>query len=162
LAQYPELLFFESKFTVIFLRKTSFHFAKPIHIETPETYQPVSIVDTLPGTDTSLKVFEIVEVEASFAGGETAWRSYLQQNLNPLVPIRNKDPVGIYTVYIQFIVSKEGKVSDIKALTNHGYGMEKEVMRILRKAPKWMPALQEGKPVNAYRKQPVTFQVSKE
>ena len=137
-------------------------FAKPIHIVTSKTYQPVSIVDTLPDTDTRLKIFEIVEVEASFAGGETAWRSYLQENLNPLVPVRKKAPVGIYTVYIQFVVSKEGKVSDIKALTNHGYGMEKEVMRILRKAPNWTPALQKGKPVNAYRKQPVTFQVSKE
>ena len=137
-------------------------FSKPVHTVTALAYWPVSIQDTLPGTDTSLKVFEIVEIEASFAGGETAWRSYLEQNLNPMVPIKKKAPVGIYTVYIQFIVSKEGKVSDIKPLTNHGYGMEKEVMRILKKAPNWKPALQKGKPVNAYRKQPVTFQVSKE
>lgn len=137
-------------------------FAKPTNPATPIPYQPHSVQDTLPATDTSLKVFERVEIEASFEGGETAWRSYLEQNLNPLVPIRKKAPVGIYTVYIQFIVSKDGKVSDIKALTNNGYGMEKEVMRILKKAPKWKPALQKGKPVNAFRKQPVTFQVSKE
>ncbi len=136
-------------------------FSKPIQTVTTLAYQPV-LQDTLPESDTSLKIFEKVEIEASFAGGEPAWRSYLEQNLNPMVPVRKKAPVGIYTVYIQFVVSKEGKVSDIKPLTSHGYGMEKEVIRILKKAPKWIPAMQKGRPVNAYRKQPVTFQISKE
>jgi len=38
--------------------------------------------------------------------------------------------------------------------------MEKEVMRIIKKGPKWQPAMQDGKPLNAYRRQPVTFMVS--
>lgn len=37
--------------------------------------------------------------------------------------------------------------------------MEEEVTRILKKSGKWNPAIQNGKQVNAYRKQPVTFQV---
>ena len=40
--------------------------------------------------------------------------------------------------------------------------MESEVMRIIRKSPKWAPALQNGRTVNAYRKQPVTFQIEEE
>ncbi len=35
--------------------------------------------------------------------------------------------------------------------------MEAEVVRMLKKSPKWSPAIQNGKPVKAYRKQPVTF-----
>jgi hypothetical protein len=37
--------------------------------------------------------------------------------------------------------------------------MEEEVVRILKKSPKWSPAIQNGKPVKAYRRQPVTFMI---
>src|SRR5260221_6987880 len=116
--------------------------------------------DTLPDND--LKIFEKVEVEASFSGGETAWKEFLQNNLKSNVPAKHKAPAGAYTVIIQFVVDKEGNVSGIKALTNHSYGMEKEVMRIVKKSPKWTPAYQNNRPVKAYRKQPVTFVVSNE
>jgi len=102
-------------------------------------------------------VFEKVDVEATFSGGERAWRKYLEQNLNPNVPAENGAPVGIYTVIVQFIVDKTGTVSDIKALTNFGYGMEQEVIRIMKKSPMWTPASQNAKTVKAYRKQPVIF-----
>jgi protein TonB len=119
--------------------------------------------DTVPAVDTTeRKIYEVVEVEAYFPGGEQSWRSYLEQNLNPMVPITNKAPAGMYTVYVQFVVDLDGKVSAIRALTKHGYGMEAEVMRILRKSPPWVPAVQHGKKVRAYRKQPVTFQVEEE
>ena len=68
-------------------------------------------------------------------------------------------PEGTYTVYVQFVVSKDGSISDVKALTNHGYGMEAEAMRVIKKGPKWVPAVQNGRQVNAYRKQPITFVV---
>jgi Gram-negative bacterial TonB protein C-terminal len=120
--------------------------------------------DTVPEKDSSSegKIYEKVEEEAYFAGGESAWRSYLEQNLNPMVPVDRGAKAGTYTVYIQFIVDIDGKVSAIKPLTQHGFGMEGEVMRILRKSPNWVPAVQAGKKVRAYRKQPVTFQIVEE
>lgn len=107
-------------------------------------------------------IFEKVETEAAFPGGEAAWRVYLEKNLNPAVPVNNGAKAGTYTVWIQFVVDKNGKVSDIKALSNHGYGMEAEVMRIIRKSPAWKPAMQFGRSVKAYRKQPVTFSIEEE
>lgn len=104
-------------------------------------------------------VFRKVEIEASFSGGDRAWRSYLERSLNASVPVDNKAPEGTYTVIVQFIVDKDGTISDIKALTNLGYGMEQEVIKVISKGPKWTPALQDGKPVKAYRRQPVTFAV---
>ena len=103
------------------------------------------------------KVYEKVDVEATFSGGERAWRKYLEQNLNPNVPVENSAPVGIYTVIVQFIVDKSGAVSEIKTLTNFGYGMEQEVIRIMKQSPMWTPANQNNRTVKAYRKQPVTF-----
>jgi periplasmic protein TonB len=106
------------------------------------------------------KIFEKVEIEAKFKGGEAAWRKYLERNLNPSVGPDNGAPVGTYTVIVQFVVSRDGSISDVRALTNHGYGMEAEAVKVIKKGPNWEPAIQNGRPVNAYRKQPITFQVT--
>ena len=105
------------------------------------------------------KVFDIVEIEAKFPGGDDAWKKYLTRTLNAATPVDNGAPAGTYTVVVQFVVSKDGSISDVKAMTNHGYGMEKEVIRVIQRGPKWIPAFQDGRHVKAYRKQPVTFMV---
>ena len=112
--------------------------------------------------DDDNKIFEKVEVEASFKGGEGAWRKYLERNLNASTPVDNGAPEGNYTVVVQFIVDKEGNISDVKANTNHGYGMEEEAVKVIRRGPPWVPAVQNGRNVKAYRKQPITFQVAAE
>lgn len=112
--------------------------------------------------DDENKVFEKVEVEAQFKGGEREWRRYLEKNLNADVPIENNAPEGSYTVVVQFIVDKEGKISDVRATTNHGHGMEEEAIKVIRKGPDWVPAIQNGRQVKAYRKQPITFIVSEQ
>ena len=117
-----------------------------------QTDPPSPPIDTTEGS-----VFEKVDVEATFPGGETAWRKYLEKNLNPNAPVENGAPVGIYTVIVQFIVDKTGAISDIKTLTNFGYGMEQEVLRIMKNSPMWTPAKQNSRTVKAYRKQPITF-----
>jgi antitoxin component YwqK of YwqJK toxin-antitoxin module len=102
------------------------------------------------------------EQEANFPGGASEWLRFLQKNLKANVPVKNRAPEGYYTVMIQFVVNKEGQITDIKPLTKLGFGMEDEVIRLLKKSPKWVPAFQFGRTVNAYRKQPVTFAVTKE
>jgi protein TonB len=98
-----------------------------------------------------------VEIETSFNGN---WTRFLERNLNPNVPVDNGAPEGKYTVLIQFVIDQEGKISDIKAMTNMGYGMEQEAIRVLKKADKWNPAIQNGKQVKTYRRQPITFLIN--
>jgi periplasmic protein TonB len=105
------------------------------------------------------EIYRTVEIDAEYKGN---WHTFLERNLNGNVPTDNNAPPGTYTIVIQFVVDKEGNVSDLKALTNHGYGMEQECIRALKKASKWEPAIQNGYPVKAYRKQPITFQVMEE
>lgn len=52
------------------------------------------------------KMFQKVEVEAYYPGGDAAWRQYLQKNLKPGVPVQNNAPSGKYTVWVQFIVQQ--------------------------------------------------------
>ena len=110
----------------------------------------------------SLVIFEKVEIEASFPGGEDAWRKYVENNVNSIVPVEYGAPAGVYTVVVQFVVDKNGNISDVRPLTRHGFGMEAEVIRVIRRGPKWVPAMQDGRYVKAYRKQPVTFSISEE
>lgn len=108
------------------------------------------------------KIFDKVEIEASFPGGDSKWRQYLERNANGQVATDNGAPEGTYTTLVQFVVDKEGNISDVRALTNHGYGMEEEAIRVIKKGPKWTPAVQNGRQVKAYRKQPITFRVESE
>ncbi len=111
-------------------------------------------------TDSSNKIYtENLGTEASFPGGLNKWTNFLKRNLRTLEPVENGAPGGIYNVIVEFVVSKDGKISDIKALTNYGYGMEKEVIRLIKISRKWIPATIDGKPVNAIRRQPVTFAI---
>jgi protein TonB len=78
------------------------------------------------------------------------------------VPVDSGANAGTYTVIAQFIVHKDGSISDLKTLTNHGHGMEDEVLRVMKKSPSWIPAVQNGCNVTAYRKQPITFVIADE
>lgn len=98
-------------------------------------------------------------VDASFPGGTEAWRRFLERNLDGDVPIRNGARSGQATAVVQFVVSTDGSISDIKALTNHGFGIEEEAIRVIKRSGKWIPATQYGRPVKAYRKQPITFSI---
>jgi periplasmic protein TonB len=111
-------------------------------------------------TDTLNKVFSIVQQDAEFPGGIPAWIDYIQNNLKIKVPIKKGAPKGIYNVVVLFIVSRDGSISNIMPQTNFGYGMEEEVVRVIKNGPKWKPAVMDGKKVNAYRRQPITFQIT--
>lgn len=101
--------------------------------------------------------FQKVESEASFPGGDPAWKIFLIKNLRANIPADNGAPVGKYTVIVLFVVGSDGTVSNIKAITHLGYGMEDEAKRIIEMSGNWKPAEQNGRTVNAYRKQPITF-----
>ena len=117
-------------------------------------------VSSIPLSDnTDNQIFTRVEKEAEFPGGLAGWSTYLQGHLKANVPVKNNAPAGTYTVIIKFIVRKDGTINDVEADTNQGFGMEEEVMRVIKKGPKWIPGVQNGVTVNSYRRQPVTFVV---
>ena len=100
-----------------------------------------------------------VEVEAGFPGGEDAWRDYLRKTLNGNTPIDYGAGGGKYTVIVKFVVSKDGSLSNIQCENDPGFGMCEEAVRVIKKTRNWVPALQNGHYVNAYRRQPIVFVV---
>lgn len=99
-------------------------------------------------------IFTKVEKEAEYEGN---WLRFLEKNLNGNVAGESGAPAGTYTVIIQFVVDVDGSLSNIVALSDKGYGLEQEAIRVLKQSKKWKPAIQNGRQVKAYRTQPITF-----
>lgn len=98
-------------------------------------------------------VLRKVEVEARFNGD---WRQFLERNLvYPEEAIENEKG-GI--VKVQFIVDKDGDISDITALNDPGYSMAEEAIRIIKRSH-WIPAEQNGRRVNYIHVQTIIFQL---
>lgn len=100
--------------------------------------------------------------EAKFPGGIYGWKAYMESKLDPLVATRSNAPIGVYTVKIQFIVDKEGNITNVKALEvpEACKPCGEEAVKIIKKAPKWEPAYQYGKPVLYQGIQYLSWQVS--
>ena len=109
------------------------------------------------------KIFTKVDVEAAFQGGDVGWRKYLQQNLEvDKITKKIKIPRGEkelrQTVIVKFIVSMDGTISDVAAESNDiNAACIAEAIRVIKTSPKWIPAKQNGRSVNAYRRQPISF-----
>jgi protein TonB len=105
-------------------------------------------------------LYSPIETDAEFPGGARKWAEYLKKNINPEIPILNKAPKGVYAVDVMFRIGKDGSITSITPTTQHGYGMEEEFVRVIKESPVWKPAMQNGKPVNAYRKQSIKFRAN--
>jgi protein TonB len=108
------------------------------------------------------KVFTVVQIPAEFPGGLPAWTKYLTRNLNSDIPVQNGAPPGKYTVFVTFIVAKDGAISEVQAENDPGYGTKAEAVRVIQKGPSWKPAVQNGRNVIYRHKQGITFVVSEE
>lgn len=104
-------------------------------------------------------IFITAEIPAQFPGGFDAWKRYLERNLNAGLPAENGAQAGKYTVVVSFVVDKEGNISDVKAENAPGFGTEAEAIKIIKKGPKWLPAIQNGRKVAYRARQQVTFLV---
>lgn len=100
-------------------------------------------------------VFYKVEIDATFPGGADAWAKYVSRAISRELDEFTDTDFGTCTV--QFIVDKNGNVSDVNAINMQGTKLAQVAVNSIRKGPKWIPAIQNGTNVNAVRLQPVTL-----
>jgi len=114
-----------------------------VKTELPDTVKKIK--DTITHKD---------EREAFMKSGGKGWISYLQKNLNPAVAILSKKGGE---VRVSFAIDTSGNVVDVFMKKSVEYVLDEEAIRVIRNAPPWVPAFQNGKPIKAYRLQPLTF-----
>lgn len=97
---------------------------------------------------------------AEFKGGIKGWTYYLEKNLVTPERLKNLSKKSSkYTVVVSFIVDKTGDVSNIRIEKSCEWSADNEILRILKKSPKWIPATIKNAPVVYRHKQSITFVV---
>ena len=104
------------------------------------------------------KVFDVVEQMPSFPGGNAALLNYLGQNIKyPVIAEEN----GIQgRVIVQFVVGKDGHISDVRVAKSVDPSLDKEAVRVVKGMPRWIPGKQNGQAVTVRYTLPVTFRLN--
>jgi protein TonB len=105
------------------------------------------------------KTFTKVEIESEYPGGAAAWQRYLIKTLRYPQEAQDNEVQG--TVVVQFIVDKAGMVSDVEAVSGPKE-LRDEAVRVIKKSGQWTPAVQNGRQVKSYKKQPIQFRLETE
>ncbi|MGM9713824.1 MAG: energy transducer TonB [Prevotella sp.] len=103
------------------------------------------------------KVFDVVEQMPSFPGGPSALMAYLSSHVKyPAVAEEN----GIQgRVTVQFVVEKDGSVTDVKTMKSVDPSLDREAERVVKSMPKWIPGKQNGSAVRVKYFVPVVFRL---
>ncbi|OCX53774.1 energy transducer TonB [Mucilaginibacter sp. PPCGB 2223] len=123
-------------------------------IDLDEKHGNSEVRNVVEATDSD-EPFKAVEINPEYPGGEAAFGKFLQKNIHyPSIAKEN----GIQgKAYIQFIVERDGSLTDIKSLRDPGSGLGEEAIRVLKMSPHWKPGIQNGKPVRVQYTIPVNF-----
>ena len=103
--------------------------------------------------------FITAETMPSFQGGDlNTFRKWVQENLRfPQIALEN----GISgRVTLQFVIERDGRLTNIKVLQSPDRSLSEEATRVLNKSPKWSPGKQRNKPVRVSYTLPVDFRMS--
>lgn len=128
--------------------------------KTDETVYEFSTKDI---TDIKIKkvdndsIYQIVEVMPEFPGGTEKFMEYLSGNIKYPEEAKEKGISG--RVFIQFVVEKDGSVSNVKVAKGIGKECDDEAVRVVKAMPKWKPGLMKGKPVRVNYMLPVNFKL---
>ncbi len=118
-----------------------------------EATPPAKPVET-PKPVNDNNVYNSVDELPSFPGGISQW---LSQNLQ-YPPIAQEN--GIQgTVVVQFVVEKNGSLSDVKVIRSKDPSLDNEALRVVRNMPKWKPGKLNGSPVRVSFTLPITFKL---
>lgn len=103
------------------------------------------------------KVFDIVEQQPLFPGGPAALMKYLSENTKYPVVAQENGVQGRVTV--QFVVEKDGSISDVHVLKGVDPSLDKEAVRVVKSMPRWTPGKQNGITVRVNYRVPVLFRL---
>ena len=115
------------------------------------------VTETVKPKEEENKIFTIVEQMPSFPGGDAALMQYLAKNIKyPAVA----EDMGIQgRVICQFVIERDGSVSDVRIARGVDPSLDKEAMRVVSAMPKWIPGRQNGQFVRVKYSLPVNFRL---
>ena len=101
------------------------------------------------------EIFTIVETAPEPLGGYEAFHRFIAESLTYPRAAARMNVSG--KVFVQFVVEKDGSITDIEVVKGIGAGCDEEAVRVLSIAPKWSPGKQRGVPVRVIKIIPIHF-----
>lgn len=115
------------------------------------------IFTAAPEEEEADEIFTIVEDQPTPTGGMQAFYKYVSDNLKYPAQARRMGIEG--KVFVQFVVDRDGSLSEVQAIRGIGAGCDEEAVRVIQGAPKWNPGKQRGRPVRVRMILPITFKL---
>ena len=99
--------------------------------------------------------FEQLEVKPEYPNGNEGLGKYLSENIKyPKKALKN----GVSgKVFVQFVIDKTGKVTNVVAVRGVEKSLDKEAVRVIKSMPKWKPGMKDGQPVKVKYTIPINF-----
>lgn len=117
-----------------------------------EEYRPIDIVEEVVEETPPVR---FAEEMPEFSGGQEAMYAWLHNELQYPEVARTNGIQGV--VLVEFVVERDGSISNVKALAPLYPDCDQEAIRVIRKMPKWKPGKSMGKPVRCFFQIPVRF-----
>ncbi|WP_245189326.1 TonB family protein [Lunatimonas salinarum] len=135
-----------------------FNYAKPNHqaasfFPKPNTPMRLPVHNEIADGE----VYEVVESMPVPAGGMEGWNNYVSENLK--YPERAMLGNVQGTVYVVFVVDREGNVTNPEILRGIGAGCDEEALRLVQNSPRWTPGIQSGQLANVQIRIPIRFKL---
>lgn len=119
-----------------------------------ETRTDVSKTTSDKATDDD-EIFTMVDQQPEYPGGVNAMMKFLSDNLQYPEDARENNIAG--TVFISFVVEKNGEISNVRILRGLYKSLDEEALRVVKMMPVWSPGLLKGEPVRVQFNLPIRF-----
>lgn len=117
--------------------------------------EPADVVD---GLSEEEEVFMVVEQDPEYPGGNSEMFRFIGKNVEyPQTALENKISG---TVYVAFVVDKDGSIRDVELVRGIGGGCDEEAIRVITMMPRWTPGTQKGKAVAVRYTLPIAFRLN--
>jgi periplasmic protein TonB len=110
--------------------------------------------DTLSNVDNG-EIFTVVDVMPEYPGGNEAMVRFIGSNTQYPTSARRSGEEG--TVFVGFIITKQGDIRDVKTVKGVSPAVNEEAERVIRSMPRWIPGMQAGKNVSVRFVLPIKF-----
>ncbi|GAB2986417.1 M56 family metallopeptidase [Mucilaginibacter puniceus] len=117
------------------------------------------VQSTFRDTSKDDRIFTVLEIQPKFPGGTQNFLQYMAANIRYPADDRKNNVTG--RVVLQFVVEKDGSLTNIKVVRSPSAAMGQEAVRVLSNSPKWEPGKQGGSAVRAQFTIPVNFTLDK-
>lgn len=110
-----------------------------------------------PQIDSLDDVVTFCEQMPAYDGGGEAMMGFINKNLIYPIEARKNRVEG--RIVLQFVVNRDGSLSNIEVLKGLGFGCDEEAVRVVMLMPKWVPGRQNGKVVRVRYTLPMVFRL---